>query len=98
MVIAALHLNILFLKGEELSLPDLNVDYKLKIAEIKVKFFDKPIINLKYRRVSNKKWNFEKFQENSMKIHMFISFFFSPEFVRTYIKRKNGTHSFLTRV
>jgi hypothetical protein len=46
MVIVALHLNILFLKGEELSLPDLNVDYKLKIAEIKVKIFDKPITNL----------------------------------------------------
>ncbi|MDB4722190.1 LamG domain-containing protein [Verrucomicrobiales bacterium] len=63
MVIAALLLNILFLKGEDLSLPDLNVDYKLKIAEIKVKLFDRAIENLeeKYqKRVKDLKSEYSK--------------------------------------
>ena len=44
--ILAIVLSVSFITAEELSLPDLNVNYKLKVEDIKLKFLSGPIDNL----------------------------------------------------
>ena len=45
----ALVLNLSFITAEELSLSDLNANYKLKLENIKLKFLNEPIDNLKQK-------------------------------------------------
>ena len=50
--ILAIALNISFMTAGELSLPDLNVNYKIKASQIKLKFYDEPTSKLqdKYKQ------------------------------------------------
>ncbi|MDB4810388.1 LamG domain-containing protein [bacterium] len=50
--ILAIVLSVSFITAEELSLPDLNVNYKLKASQIKLKFYDEPTSKLqdKYKQ------------------------------------------------